>query len=172
MLGLRETLTLFLQSFQHCLSLSFERRLAFFRMIISFAMSWKIGTLYITLVLETLHETGETILAQNYFSGSETPSTSADDFHLYRALALSLLTAFEGTVQQMLGLEGGEVRDSLNVPKISLGEIRKFSEKLCDWEILTESTVLAFEEINPNLSSEIQKVKGMICKLRVTIFRK
>ena len=141
-------------------------------MINSFVMSWKIGLLYINLVLETLHHTGEILLNQNYFSGSDTPSTSAEDFILYRKLALSLLTAFERTAQQMLGLEGEEVRDSLNVPKISLGEIRKFGERLCHWENLTESTVLAFEEINPNLSSEMQKVKGKICKLRVTIFRK
>ena len=161
-----------LQSFKLCLSFSFEIRHAFFRLINSFVMSWKIGSLYISLVLKTLHETGELLLYQNYSSGSETPSRSAEDFLLYRTLALHLLTAFERTAQQMLGLEGGEVRDSLNVPKISLGEIRKFGEKLCHWGNMTESTVLTFADINPNLSSEMQKVQEVICKLRVTIFRK
>ena len=92
-------------------------------------------------------------------------------FSLYSKLALSLLTCFDQTACQMIGLERDKSQE-LSIPKISLGDIRNFELRLTDWKLLLESTDLGVSQLDSELSSEVQKVEKAVKRIRGKIFEK
>lgn len=155
------------QSFDHLGSASSMKLVNFFRVIIGFANNFSLGIVLVTLLLEEVRRTGEWIL-QGFYHRTSAREIN-ETFQVYTNLLNTLLPNFTLVATSVVGVGSG-VKDKLVIPKVSLGEIRRFSLYLDNWEILVDCVLLGFSQVSKEASTDLRQVKKKISDIKKKIF--
>ena len=164
------------QSFNNIRSLTSMKLVNFLRVIVGLGRNFSLGIILVTLILEEVQRTGELLLNEFYQGRQGTttttsPSTTNHTFRVYLALLHSLLPDFGLVASSAIGV-GNPEKDKLAVPKVSLGEIRKFSLFLDNWASVVDMVLLGFSQVNKEAAGDLRQVKKLICDLKQKIFVK
>ena len=162
------------QSFNHIRSTTSMKLVNFLRVIVGLGRNFSLGIILVTLILEEVQRTGELLLNEFYQGRQGTvssPSNINHTFRVYLVLLQSLLPDFGLVASSAIGV-GNPEKDKLAVPKVSLGEIRKFSLFLDNWASVVDMVLLGFSQVNKEAAGDLRQVKKLICDLKQKIFVK
>ena len=141
----------------------------FVRIVIGFANNFSLGLILISLILEEVHRIGE-LLLQSFYNRTR-PGLIYENFRIYIRLLLSILPGFGLTASSVIGV-GNPGKDILVIPKVSLAEIRRFSQYLDNWATLVDPVLLGFSQVSKDASVDLRQVKKFISDIKQKIFMK
>ena len=143
--------------------------LNFLRVIIGFAKNFSLGIILISLILEEVQRNGELLINSCY--SHINPGQITDNFRVYIRLLHSLLPDFGLVASSVIGV-GNADKDKVVIPKVTLGEIRRFSCFLDNWAFVVDAVILGFSQVSKDTSDDLRQVKKLISNIKQKIFLK
>ena len=143
--------------------------ITFVKVIFGFVNNFSAGIILVSVTLEEVQRTGELLLQTVYNTSS--PGPVLDNFRVYIKLLHALLPNLGLTASLVIGV-GNAGKDMLVIPKVSLGEIRRFSHYLDNWASMVDIILLGFSQVSKDASGELRQVKKLISDIKQKIFLK
>ena len=157
------------QSFELIRPSTTMKLINFVKVIFGFINNFSAGIILVSVTLEEVQRTGELLLQTVYNSSS--PGQTLDNFRVYIKVLHTILPNLGLTASLVIGV-GNAGKDMLVIPKVSLGEIRRFSHYLDNWASMVDIILLGFSQVSKETSVELRQVKKLISDIKQKIFSK